>query len=108
MNQEDINKTSILYGLKANIDKALNIFLLNIELGVDKFTINKEESEYMVSLLLFDSILSDEIGYSCLDDITFNNYEISFKNIKQLENKIVFMKDYIEYRSIIPKDLGRA
>ena len=101
---EEIN----LICLKNNIKNATELLFQAIE--NKKVYITDKYLSSMVSLLVYNEFVKDEVRYSYLDDFIINEGIIELKNLnkEQVKENLNFMITYLEYRIQFPKDLASA
>lgn len=73
--------------------------------------VTKEEGNAIVSLIIFDSMISEDLGKSIMDYFDFttdNEITKKYKDEKQCSEYLDFLVKYIIYRSEFPVDIGEC
>ena len=114
INSMDTNYTNIsamLITLKDGVDEASNLILDMLDGNRSTAKVEENKVSCMVSLLIYDSIVSKDVNYSYLNDIQFNNEGyiiVKNTNHKQVKDNISFMKEYLDYRIKYPIDEAKC
>ena len=102
---------SAFYTLKVGVENSCKMLKDFVASGKASISITKEESAFLVSLILFDSMISEDLGKSIMDyfDFTTDNGIIKiYKDEKQCIEYLDFLVKYIIYRSEFPVDVGEC
>lgn len=111
LDTESTNLSTILCTLKNGVEQASKLLSDLITSNEDTIEVEEDKFPYIISLLVYDSIVRETTKYSYLMDIEFTDkgcIKLKNKDHKQVLEKIQFMQDYLNYRIAIPSDLGHC
>lgn len=102
---------STFLSLKVGVEFGCNLLIDLLEEDKKSIVLNKDESASIISLIVFDSMIHEDIGYSILQDFEFNNNNeviVKCEDSNKCKNNLNFIIDYIQYRSEFPVDIGEC
>lgn len=118
MNNKEVNVAeeikslqSAFYTLKVGVENSCKMLKDFVASGKSSISITDEESAFLVSLILFDSMISESVGRSIMDYFDFttdNRITKIHKDEKQCSEYLDFLVKYIIYRSEFPVDIGEC
>lgn len=107
MQNEDLSFSS----LKTSVIIAHNLIRDMIYDNKISLKVPEENIIDFVNLLIFDALVTKDIKYSYLQDLSIEKtgvISIITKDKQELLNQLSFLESYLEYRITSPIDMGRA
>jgi len=100
---------STFLALKEGVQKGSEILIDFINSDSEVISLNENETASIVSLIMLDTLIKDEINYSLLEDFDFHKDNIiskKFKNKEKCIKNIKFLLDFLNYRIEVPLDIA--
>lgn len=103
--------STTLSTLKDGVNKATSILIDMLNNNKNQIKIEENQVNAIVSLLVFDAAVKEDIKYSILQDFEFTKFGeviIQNKNFNEVKDRLVFLDDYLNYRINNPIDLAKC
>lgn len=110
-NIENQKLSATLSTLKDGVNKATSILIDMLDNNKSRLKIDESQVNAIVSLLVFDAEVKEDIKYSILQDFEFTKFGeviVQNKNFNDAKNKLIFLDNYLNYRINNPVDLAKC
>ena len=100
---------STFLALKEGVQKGSELLIDFVNSDNESTTITEDDTASIVSLVMLDTIIKDEVKYSLLEDFDFSKDNIIYKRYKDKEkciSNIKFLVDFLDYRVEVPVDIA--
>lgn len=100
---------STFLALKDGVEKGSELLINFVNSKEKVIEISDEDTASIVSLVMLDSIIKEEVNYSLLQDFDFKKDNLickKFSNKKKCLENIKFLLDFLHYRIEFPIDIA--
>lgn len=100
---------STFLALKEGAQKGSDLLIDFVNSKDEVIDIKEDDTPAIVSLIMLDSIIKDEINYSLLQDFDFSKDNLVYKKYTDKEKcikNIKFLLDFLNYRVEVPLDIA--